>query len=258
MDYVLPMMRKTLLYTAIYLVVLISGCSSENSQTPNMRDQNSGVSEAPADSAATRGEEESVATMEEVDRTDAGTVRILYLGDSIAAGYGLGEDQAFPNLVQKKAEAAGYSTETVNAGVSGDTSTGGLSRIDWLLKNRVDILVLELGGNDGLRGIDLSLTRENLSQIILRTRERWPAVQIVVAGMMVPPNLGHEYTEQFRTMFPSLAKEHKTQLIPFVLDGVGGIADLNQSDGIHPTAKGHELIAETVWDVIEPLLVAKP
>jgi len=248
------MMRKTLLYTALYLVVLFSGCSSENSQNGAVPDQAAPSSVAPQKQPEPLADDAQTGGMEDAVEDSVSDLRIVYLGDSITAGYGLGEDQAFPSLVQKMAVEAGYQTITVNAGVSGDTSTGGLSRIDWLLKNRVDVLVLELGGNDGLRGIDLSLTRENLSQIIVRAKQVWPDIQIVVAGMMVPPNLGHEYTEEFRSMFPSLAEEHGTALIPFVLEGVGGVAEFNQRDGIHPTAEGHELVAATVWDVLEPIL----
>ena len=241
------MKLKFLLYLALGLVVLISACSTENSQnsetktpnTPNLADSSTvvgDVSEAPA------------------DQTENEAIRILYLGDSITAGFGLGEEQAFPNIVQQKAQQAGYHTITINAGVSGGTSTGGLNRIDWLLKNRVDILILELGGNDGLRGVDLNLTQANLSSIIEKTKQAWPSVTVVVAGMMVPPNLGHEYTAAFRDMFPAIAAQHDAELIPFVLEGVGGIRELNQPDGIHPTARGHEIVAETVWNTIEPLL----
>ncbi|NQV74338.1 arylesterase [bacterium] len=250
------MKSNFLLYTAFTFVVLISACSNQNSQNSDVPAAETAQNES---EMANKGQ--PVAPMDESSETndlnpakDSKPIRILYLGDSITAGYGLGEEQAFPNLVQEKAAAAGFSTITVNAGVSGDTSTGGLNRLSWLLKNQVDILVLELGGNDGLRGVDLDLTASNLSQIIDQTKKVWPNVKVVVAGMMVPPNLGHEYTTSFREIFPALAQNHNAELIPFVLDGVGGIKELNQPDGIHPTAKGHQIVAETVWNAIAPLL----
>jgi len=249
------------LYLALTLVVLISACSTENSQNSNGA---SNVASAESlDVASEMDETKEAELLGEPEETlsDIGMegepIRLLYLGDSITAGFGLGEEQAFPALAQKKAEQAGFRTITVNAGVSGDTSTGGLNRINWLLKNRVDILILELGGNDGLRGVDLTLTEANLSAIIEKTKTAWPNVEIVVAGMMVPPNLGHEYTEAFRNMFPKVASRYNATLIPFVLEGVGGIRELNQPDGIHPTAEGHKLVAETVWNVIEPLLESR-
>jgi acyl-CoA thioesterase I len=244
------MKSNFLLYTAFTLVVLISACSGQNSQNSDVT-----AAETTQNESEMANEGQSVAPMDESSETnDSVPIRILYLGDSITAGYGLSEEQAFPNLVQEKAEAAGFNTITVNAGVSGDTSTGGLNRLGWLLKNQVDILVLELGGNDGLRGVDLDLTASNLSEIIVQTKKAWPNVKVVVAGMMVPPNLGHEYTTSFREIFPALARDHKAELIPFVLEGVGGIKELNLPDGIHPTAEGHQIVAETVWETIAPLL----
>jgi acyl-CoA thioesterase-1 len=142
----------------------------------------------------------------------------------------------------------------VNAGLSGETSSGGLRRVDWLLQQPVDILVLELGGNDALRGIDLSLTRQNLQGIIDKTRAKYPAVEIIVAGMQAPPNLGQEYTTEFRTLFEELARENKATLIPFLLANVGGVPELNLSDRMHPNAKGHGVISETVWKTLLPVI----
>jgi len=187
---------------------------------------------------------------------------ILLLGDSLAAGYGLDLSEAFPALLQKKVDEAGLKFSVVNAGVSGDTSAGGLRRIDWLLKRRVDVLVLELGGNDGLRGIPAAATRTNLQAIIDRTKQKYPQVQIVVAGMQMPPNMGADYNTAFAKIFPDLAKANNAALVPFLLEGVGGKPELNLPDMIHPTAEGHKIVAENVWKVLKPVLekgaAAKP
>ena len=179
---------------------------------------------------------------------------ILFLGDSITAGYGLEPSQAYPALIQEKTEAKKWPFKVINAGQSGDTSAGGLSRMNWLLKNRIDVLVLELGGNDGLRGLPVEATKKNLQAIIDRTRTKYPAVKIVIAGMMVPPNMGRDYGQKFSAIFPELARKNKAALIPFILDKVGGVRELNLPDGIHPTAKGHEIVANNVWKVLEPIL----
>lgn len=179
---------------------------------------------------------------------------ILFFGNSLTAGYGLEPSQAFPALIQEKIEALKLNYRVVNAGLSGETSAGGLRRIDWLLKRKVDILVLELGANDGLRGIPLDETRKNLQEIISRTKKKYSHAQLVIAGMMVPPNLGKEYTQQFRRLFVDLARQNNAALIPFLLEGVGGEPELNLPDGIHPTAKGHEKVAENVWRVLRPLV----
>lgn len=179
---------------------------------------------------------------------------VLFLGDSLAAGYGLQASQAFPALIQQKIDALNWNVKVINAGLSGDTSAGGLRRIDWLLRGRIDVLVLELGANDGLRGIDLSTTKANLQGIIDKVKARNPQVKIVIAGMMVPPNLGQDYTRQFQQMYPELARTNSAVLIPFLLEGVAGEASLNLPDGIHPTAEGHKLISEIVWIHLRPVL----
>jgi acyl-CoA thioesterase-1 len=179
---------------------------------------------------------------------------VLFLGDSITAGYGLEVTQAYPALIEDKIQAKAWPVRVVNAGQSGDTSAGGLNRIDWLLRSPVDVLVLELGGNDGLRGLPPEVIQKNLQAIIDRTREKYPQVKVVIAGMMIPPNMGRDYARRFNAIFPELAKRNKAELIPFVLEGVGGVRDLNLSDGIHPTAKGHQIVAANVWKVLEPLL----
>lgn len=179
---------------------------------------------------------------------------VLFIGDSLAAGYGLQASQAFPSLIQQKIDALNWDFKVINAGLSGDTSAGGLRRIDWLLRGRVDVLVLELGGNDGLRGIDLASTRANLQGIIDKVKAKNPRVKIVIAGMMVPPNLGQDYTRRFQQMYPELARANQAALIPFLLEGVAGDSKLNLPDGIHPTAEGHKLVSETVWKHLRPVL----
>ncbi len=179
---------------------------------------------------------------------------ILFLGNSLTAGYGLDPESAFPALIQQEIDSLKWNFQVINAGLSGETSSGGLRRVDWLLQRRVDILVLELGGNDGLRGITLDLTKKNLQAIIDRVKAKYPAVKVVIAGMEVPPNLGPEYTAQFRTLYAELAKKNNALLIPFLLEGVGGDPKLNLPDGIHPTAEGHRLVAKNVWKVLMPLL----
>ena len=179
---------------------------------------------------------------------------ILVLGDSIAAGYGLEAEEAFPALLQEKINQAGLNYKVVNAGSSGDTTAGGLRRISWQLRQKVDVLLLELGGNDGLRGIDPDETAKNLRGIIAKVKEKNPNALIVIAGMQMPENMGKDYTTRFRDVFPTVARETNATLIPFFLEGVGGKAELNQPDRIHPTAEGHRIIAATIWKVLQPVL----
>jgi acyl-CoA thioesterase-1 len=179
---------------------------------------------------------------------------ILFLGDSLSAGFGLDVAEAFPSLIQKKIAQEKLPFKVINAGLSGETTAGGLRRIDWLLKQKVDVLVIELGGNDGLRGIAPSETKKNLQGIIDKAREKNPDIVIVLAGMQAPPNMGKDYTEKFRAIFPALAKKNSIALIPFLLEGVAGNPRLNLPDGIHPTAEGHRIIAETVWNTLNPIL----
>lgn len=179
---------------------------------------------------------------------------ILVVGDSLTAGYGLEFDEAYPAVLQKWIDRAGLPFEIVNAGVSGDTSAGGAGRIAWLLKRKVDVLLLELGANDGLRGISLDSTKRNLQTIIDEVLKSNPKARIVVAGMQVPPNLGPEYTSRFRTLFEELADENQAILIPFLLESVAGRPEFNLPDGIHPTREGHEIVAENVWKRLGPVL----
>jgi acyl-CoA thioesterase-1 len=179
---------------------------------------------------------------------------VLFLGTSLTAGQGLDPDEAYPALVQKKIDAAGLPYRVVNAGVGGDTSADALRRLDWLLRQRVDVLVVETGANDALRGQDPAATRENIRAILARARAHSPAPRVVLVGMEAPRNLGADYVRRFRAIYPELARESGAALVPFLLEGVGGMESLNQADGIHPTAAGHERMAETVWRVLEPVL----
>lgn len=179
---------------------------------------------------------------------------VLFLGTSLTAGYGLTEDEAYPALIQERIDAAGLRYRVVNAGVSGETSAGGLRRIGWLLREPVAVLVLELGANDGLRGQSVEAMRGNLQAIIDSTHAARPEATVVIAGMEAPPNLGPAYTRAFRAVFPAVARANDATLIPFLLDGVAAVPSLNQADGIHPTAEGHTIVAETVWRYLEPIL----
>jgi acyl-CoA thioesterase-1 len=179
---------------------------------------------------------------------------IIFLGNSLTAGYGLTAEEAYPALIQAKLDSAGYRFRVVNAGVSGETSAGGLRRVDWVLNQPVAVLVLALGANDALRGQDLDRTRENLQAILDKTRARHPDAALVIAGMQAPPNLGSAYTDAFRRLFVELAEANGAALIPFLLEGVAAVPSLNQADGIHPTAEGQRILAENVWRVLEPIV----
>jgi acyl-CoA thioesterase-1 len=180
--------------------------------------------------------------------------RIVVLGDSIAAGYGVDPDEAYPAILQRKIDDAKLPYTVANAGLSGDTTAGGLRRIDWILKQPLDILIIELGGNDGLRGLPVSETRANLQAIIDRTRAKYPKAKILIAGMKMPANMGADYAADFEKTFADIAKKNKTAFVPFVLENVGGKAELNQLDRIHPTPAGHEIVAQNIWPILKPLL----
>jgi acyl-CoA thioesterase-1 len=179
---------------------------------------------------------------------------ILFFGNSITAGYGVEPDEAFPALIGQKLDSAGLAYSIVNAGLSGETTAGGRSRVGWVLRQPVSVFVLELGGNDGLRGLPLTDTRRNLQAIIDTVRRRSPQAQIVLAGMQIPPNMGPDYANQFKKLYTELAQKNQVKLIPFLLEGVGGVRKLNQRDGIHPTPAGHRLVARNVWAVLQPML----
>jgi acyl-CoA thioesterase I len=184
----------------------------------------------------------------------AGPKTLVFFGDSLAAGYGVEPDESFPGLIARKVEAAGLPWRVVNAGLSGETTSGGVRRLDWILRQRVDLFVLELGGNDGLRGIPPETTRANLQAMIDRVRELNPGCTVVLAGMQMPPNMGEEYRTAFASIYPELAEKNGLPFIPFLLEGVGGDPALNLPDGIHPNPRGHQIVAETVWRTLAPLL----
>ena len=180
--------------------------------------------------------------------------RIVILGDSITVGYGLGPKEAYPALLQKKITKAALPYTVANAGVSGDTTAGGLRRVAWAMTKGAEVLVIALGGNDGLRGISPEETKKNLLSIIKKTRTKNPKIKFLIAGMQIPDNMGSDFTTRFKAVFPEVAKESKATLIPFLLEGVGGIEKLNQADGIHPTAEGQEKVAATVWKTLQPTI----
>jgi acyl-CoA thioesterase I len=182
--------------------------------------------------------------------------RVVVLGDSLTAGLGLPTESAYPALLQSKVDAAGLSDEIVNAGVSGDTSAGGLSRLEWALAGDVRVLVVALGGNDGLRGLPPEELSNNLARIIERAQAR--GITVVLAGIEAPPNYGRAYIEAFHNVYPALAKRYRVAFVPFLLEGVAGDAVLNQPDGIHPTAEGARIVAENVWGVLKPVLEGRP
>jgi acyl-CoA thioesterase-1 len=179
---------------------------------------------------------------------------ILFFGDSLTAGYGLTVEQAFPALIEQDLKQKGKNVKVINAGLSGETSAGGLTRIDWVLRQPIDVFVLELGANDGLRGVPMEETKKNLQSIINKVKSKNPKVKIVVAGMMVPPNMGKPYSDGFQKIFPELAKKNTATLVPFLLEGVAGIEKLNQADGIHPTEEGHKIVAKNLVKSIQGLL----
>lgn len=180
--------------------------------------------------------------------------RIVFFGNSLTAGYGLDISEAYPALIQAMIDSLHLPYKVINAGLSGETSAGGNSRIDWILRQPVDIFVLELGGNDGLRGIPLEDTQKNLQQILNKVKAKYPEVKLMLTGMRVPPNMGKTYSENFHALFVTLAKSNSIAFLPFLLEGVGGEPRLNQADGIHPTAEGQQRVAKNVWTVLEPLL----
>ena len=227
-------MGRFLKFRYIFFILFLLGCGDAKQQKDP---QNGESTPSEAQTEAPSGKEKT----------------ILFFGDSLTAGLGLDPNLAFPALIGKRLDSLGYSYQVVNAGLSGETTASGRNRLGWVLRQPVDIFVLELGANDGLRGISLEETRKNLEAMIQTVREKYPEARIVLAGMQLPPNMGPEYTRSFRQIFPELATKYQVGLIPFLLDGVGGIPELNQEDGIHPTAEGHRIVAENVWEVIAPM-----
>jgi acyl-CoA thioesterase-1 len=218
--------------SALLLALLAAGCHSDS--TPTTQTAAPAAAEAPAPKSQ---------------------AAILFFGDSITAGLGVEPDEAYPALIGERVDSLHLPYTVVNAGLSGETSAGGRSRINWVLSRQpVGVFVLELGGNDGLRGLPLADTRKNLQAIIDTVRRKAPQAKIVLAGMQIPPNMGPAYAADFKTLYGEIAAKNKLTLIPFLLENVGGIAKLNQRDGIHPTPAGHKLVARTVWRTLQPIL----
>ena len=207
---------------------------------------------SPEENAVNVPIENTTTTKQETVENDKKT--IVFFGNSLSAAYGIEATQGFVGLTAQRIDSLGLPYEIVNAGLSGETTAGGKTRIEWILRQPVDIFILELGGNDALRGIDPEDSYKNLKFIVEKVKEKYPSAKIVLAGMEAPPNLGPEFTSKFRQMYPKLAKEYNASLIPFLLDGVGGIPELNLPDGIHPTPEGHQIVAKNVWAVLENLL----
>jgi acyl-CoA thioesterase-1 len=180
--------------------------------------------------------------------------RVVFVGTSLTAGLGLDPDSAYPALIARKADSAGIRIQVTNAGVSGETSAGALRRIDWVLREPADVVVLETGANDGLRGLRVDSTRANIEGVVERIRAAQPAARVVLVQMEAPPNFGTAYTTEFRAMFPAVAEKYQLTLVPFLLDRVAGVASLNQQDGIHPNEAGERIVAENVWRAIRPVL----
>ena len=214
-----------------------------------------GRSGAEAGTATSNGNSDTAGVASEARQAPpAARGRILFVGTSLTAGQGLDPEEAFPARVAEKVDSAGLPYDVVNAGVSGETSAGALRRIDWLLREPVDVLVLETGANDGLRGLDVGQVRRNIQTIIDRVRAAHPDARVLLVQMEAPPNLGDRYTSEFRAMFPELARANGVTLVPFLLEGVAGVAGLNQPDGIHPTEEGARILAGTVWRTLRPVL----
>jgi acyl-CoA thioesterase-1 len=240
-------MQTVRLYLLLVAGVLcVAACGQNRS--------NSGTSAASSPDTATTSAAPT-ATADTTQASEKTGLRVLVLGNSIAAGSGVSPEQAFPARLQENVDSLGWNVRIQNAGVSGETTAGGIRRIGWLLNEEVDVLLLELGGNDGLRGLDLSTTEQNLKGIIDTTLATYPQAKVLLAGMRIPPNLGPEYTEQFRQIYPTVAEQYaQVTLIPFILQDVADVDSLMQDDGIHPTAAGHRLVAQNVWTKLRPML----
>lgn len=223
---------KSVSLSALLLIVTFGIISCNNSSTDSSPVKQEEVANKPVDSSGK-------------------TKTILFFGNSLTAGYGVEPAEAYPAVIQEKIDSLDLKYKVVNAGVSGETTSGGNSRVDWILKQPMDIFVLELGANDGLRGIPLATTEQNLQSIIDKVRVAYPKATIILEGMQIPPNMGADYTTGFKEIYPRLAKENNIELLPFLLKDVAGDPKLNQQDGIHPTAEGHKILAETVWEVLK-------
>jgi acyl-CoA thioesterase-1 len=237
--------RRAVPYILLAFLPLLAACSSEPNQTESAA--------VAAPSGSLPPSRSSTAQRPQPSNTRSDRARIIFLGDSLTAGLGLDIAQSYPSLIQQRLDRSGYHFEVVNAGVSGDTSAGGLRRLDWAMsEGDPKVLVVALGGNDGLRGLPPEQLEENLAAIIERAQKR--GLGVILAGMEAPPNFGEDYTARFRAVYPTLAKRYDLRLIPFLLEGVAGNPALNQSDGIHPNPRGAELIADLVWSALEPTI----
>ncbi|MEP0710312.1 MAG: arylesterase [Algoriphagus sp.] len=194
---------------------------------------------------------ESEVISEKAPEAESDEKLILFFGNSLTAAYGIDQEDGFAGLTQKRIDSLGLNYKVINCGLSGETTAGGLSRLDWFLEDEPAIFVLELGGNDGLRGIKVSESKSNLLKMIDKVRAKFPDTKIILAGMQIPPNMGQEYAGEFTDMYPAVAEEKDVTLIPFLLENVGGIPELNLPDGIHPTEEGHQIVFETIWPYIE-------
>ena len=233
------------LYLLACLPVLCLGCESRNERPAPSMDAPGPVSAQDAEPADPPGAHPEAAP----DAT------VLFLGNSLSAGAGVDPGDAFPALARRRMDSLGWNVRIINGGLSGETSAGGLRRIDWYLeRHAVDVLVLELGGNDGLRGVPIEVTRSNLRAIVRKARAANPEADIILAGMQIPPNLGPEYAQAFREVYPALAASEQVRLIPFLLEGVGGVDSLMQADGVHPNEAGHRMVAEHVWAALRPVM----
>ena len=226
---------KVLKFSYFLIVLLLLGCGDLDSK---------------AKAEPSQEEASSTSTLENPD--DKGL--ILCYGDSLTAGMGLDPDDAFPAVLQRIIDSLSLNYSVVNAGLSGETTASGRNRLNWVLNQKTDVFILELGANDGLRGINLDETRNNLQAIIDMVKSKNPDTKVILAGMQIPPNMGSVYTSEFRGIFPDLAEKNNAYLIPFLLKDVGGIPELNQDDGIHPTKEGQKILALNVWEVLEPVL----
>jgi acyl-CoA thioesterase-1 len=246
---------KAFALAAAAAIAVTSACGQNGSDTPivgAMRSKSRPAQPASPAAAATSGDQAASSTQAQ---PAAARPRVVVLGDSLSAGLGLSPQEAFPALLQRKIDAEGLKFEVINAGVSGDTSAGGLRRLDWALDGDVQVLIVGLGANDGLRGLPVDEMRRNLSTIVERSQARH--ITVVLCGMEAPPNFGASYTAAFRDAFKDVAKKYDVAFVPFLLDGVAGLADLNQDDGIHPNARGARRVADTVWSTLRPLLTTK-
>jgi len=236
---------------AVALAAITCACGQNGPDTPIV----GAIGSKPRPAQPAPSTQSAAAAPSSAQTPQAARPRVVVLGDSLSAGLGLSPQEAFPALLQRKIDADSLKFEVINAGVSGDTSAGGVRRLDWALDGDVQVLILGLGANDGLRGLPVDEMRKNLSTIVERAQARH--ITVVLCGMEAPPNFGASYTTAFRAAYKDIAAKYHVAFVPFLLDGVAGLADLNQEDGIHPNARGAQRVADTVWSTLRPLLLTK-